>query len=203
MARTGFSATPPNKGGNQAVVFTIDKSGYYKGARETGKALDSMQRRINSELKRSGSSGRRINVNFDIGNNTLISHKVIRVVDNVVDSAVKTFAKELAASGKQFFKDTIRTAPNRVKPQSGRIDTGFMLNSVRGSVNDKKDLMQIGIGWNLNGSGKYYRYFSFQEDGTRNGPMPMRAVPKTARFMAAKFKQGMGKAIKARMDKIR
>lgn len=203
MARTGYSATPPNKGGNQAVVFTIDKSGYYKGARDTGKALDSMQRRINSELRKSGSSGRRINVNFDIGDNTLISHKVIRVVDGVVDAAVRDFAKQLASSGKQFFKDVVRTAPNRVKAQSGRVDTGFMLNSVSGSVNDKKDLMQIGVGWNLNGSGKYYRYFSFQEDGTRSGPMPMRAVPKTARFMAAQFKQGMGRAMKTRMDKIR
>lgn len=202
MPQTGYQKSPPTGKGNKAVVFTIDKSGYYQGAKEAGKTLDSMQRRINSEIKTRGSSGRLLKVNFDIGDNTLISNKVIRVLNKAVDETVLNLSRELASSGKEFFKEIIKSAPNKTK-RAGRIDTQRMLRSVQGKIKNSKDTLQIGVGWQVDGTGEYYRYFSFQEDGARRGPSPMRAVPKTARYMQSQFKKNISKALKSRMDKIK
>jgi len=202
MPQTGYQKSPPTASGNKAIVFTIDKSGYYQGAKETGKALDSMQSRINSQIRNSGSSGRALKVNFEVGDNTLISSKVIRVLNKAVDESVLTLSKELASSGREFFREIIKSAPNRTK-RAGRIDTQRMLRSVQGKIKNSKDTLQIGVGWQVDGTGEYYRYFSFQEDGTRRGPSPMRAVPKTARYMQSQFKKNITKALKSRMDRMK
>jgi hypothetical protein len=201
MPRTGFEITPPTRGGNQAVVFKIDKSGFYKGAKETGVALTSMQRKINSEIRRTGYS-KNVKIDMKIEGGAMFSQVVVRTLDEAVDAVSRQWAKQIAASGKDFFKTIIRTAPNRVKGEPGRIDTGLMLRSVQGRSYDNKDATYVGIGWDIAG-GTYYRYFSFQEDGTRNGPMPMRAVPQTARFLSKQFEQGLGKELKIRLDSIK
>lgn len=202
MARTGYETTPPTGGGNQAVIFRIDKSGFYKGAKETGKALTAMQRKINAEIRNTGSS-KTVKVDMKMDGGAMYADVVVRTLNKAVDDVAKQWGKQLAASGKMFFKNIIRTAPNRVKGQPGRIDTGLMLRSVQGRTYETKEMTYVGIGWNITGSGGYYRYFSFQEDGTRGGAMPMRAVPQTARFLSGKFDESFSKALKARLDSIK
>lgn len=202
MGRTGFETTPPTNGGNAAVILTIDKSGFYKGAKETGKALTAMQRKINSDIKNIGYS-KTVKVSMSLEDKMMFSHILVRKLEDAVNNSTKEMAKQLSASGKAFFKNVILTAPNRVKAQPGRIDTGLMLRSVQGRTIDSKMITRVGIGWNITDSGRYYRYFSFQEDGTRNGPMPMRAVPKTAKFISEQFQQKMEKNLKLRLDTIK
>jgi hypothetical protein len=78
-----------------------------------------------------------------------------------------------------------------------------MLRSVQGRTYETKEMTYVGIGWNITGQGGYYRYFSFQEDGTRGGAMPMRAVPQTARFLSKQFDESFSKALKIRLDNIK
>jgi hypothetical protein len=201
MARTGYEITPPTRGGNQAIIFKIDKSGFYKGAKETGKALTALQRRINTEIRNTGYS-KTVKVDMKITGGAMFSEVAVRTLNKAIDDVARQWSKQIAASGKQFFKNVIRTAPNRVKGQPGRIDTGLMMRSVQGRSYHTKEMTYVGIGWDIQG-GTYYRYFSFQEDGTRNGPMPMRAVPQTARFLSKQFEEGLGKALKIRLDSIK
>jgi hypothetical protein len=201
MPRTGYETTGPTRGGNTAVVFAIDKSGFYKGIKETGKALDSMQKKINADIKKNG-YGKTARVTVTISDNKLFSAEIVRGLETALEGATREFAKELSKSGKQFFQNIVRTAPNRQKGP-GRIDTGLMLRSVQGRTSYDKTTTYIGIGWNVKGNSPYYRYFSFQEDGTRGGATPMRAVPQTANFISQQFQAKMSKDLQARLDKIK
>jgi hypothetical protein len=201
MPRTGYETTGPTRGGNAAVIFAIDKSGFYKGIKETGQALDAMQRKINADIRKVGygTSGK---VTVTISDKKLFSAEIVRGLKSALEEADKNLAKEMARTGKQFFQNVIRTAPNRQKGP-GRIDTGLMLRSVQGRTTFTKDITYIGVGWNVKGESPYYRYFSFQEDGTRGGAMPMRAVPQTAKFLSDQFQSKMNKDLKTRLDNIK
>lgn len=201
MPRTGYNTTGPTGGGNTAIVFAIDKSGFYKGIKETGKALDSLQKKINSDIKKVG-YGTTGKVTITVSDNKFFSAEIVKGLESALESATFEFAKEMSKAGKQYFQSIIRTAPNQTKGP-GRIDTGLMLRSVQGRTRRDKDTTYIAVGWNVIGNSPYYRYFSFQEDGTRNGPMPMRAVPKTAKFLSDKFNQHMNKDLKTRLDNIK
>jgi hypothetical protein len=201
MPRTGYERTGPIRGGNTAVIFAIDKSGFYKGIKETGQALDAMQRKINANIKKVG-YGTSGNVTVTISDNKLFSAEIIRGLSSALEAADRELAKDLSKTGKQFFQKIIRNAPNRQKGP-GRIDTGLMLRSVQGRTTFTKDITYIGFGWDVKGNSPYYRYFSFQEDGTRGGAMPMRAVPQTAKFISEQFQAKMNKDLKTRLDNIK
>lgn len=196
MARTGYEVTPPTGGGNVGVIFVIDKTGFIAGAKETGRALTSAERSINSKLRRTGQS-----VTTEVIENDLaMAAKVtVRSLEGALDEVANDWGKAISASGKNFFKEIIKTAPNRVKPRDGRIDTHLMLNSVRGRTTNRKNETMSAIGWD----DVYYRYFSFQEDGTRGGAMPMGAVPKTARYLAVEFDKNFGRMLQNRIEKIK
>lgn len=201
MARTGYERSGPTGGGNTGIIFEINKDGFYKGIKETGQALDKMQKKINSDIRKVG-YGTTARVTLEVRDNKLISAQVIRGLESALEGATRDFAKEMAKSGKLFFQKIIRTAPNKTKGP-GRIDTRLMLRSVQGRTFFKKDATYVGVGWNVKGDSPYFRYFSFQEDGTRGGAMPMRAVPQTAKFMSDKFNSQMSKDLQARLDKIK
>lgn len=201
MPRTGYKTTGPTRGGNTAVVFAIDKSGFYKGIKETGKALDSFQKKLNTDMRKVG-YGTTAKVTVTVSDNKLFSAQIVRGLELALEDVTKEFAKEMSKTGKQYFQSIIRTAPNRTKGP-GRIDTGLMLRSVQGRTRYDKTTTYIAVGWNVAGSSPYYRYFSFQEDGTVGGASPMRAVPKTAQFLSDKFSQRMNKDLKTRLDKIK
>ena len=201
MPRTGFKTSGPTGGGNTAVVFAIDKTGFYKGIKETGKALDAMQKKINADIKKVG-YGTTGKVTVSVSNNKLFSAEIVKGLESALEDATFEFAKEMAKSGKQFFRNVIKTAPNRRKGP-GRIDTGLMLGSVQGRTRKSKNVTYIGVGWNVIGNSPYYRYFSFQEDGTRGGALPMRAVPQTANFLSQQFNGRMNKDLKTRLDNIK
>jgi hypothetical protein len=201
MARTGYETTGPTRGGNTAVVFAIDKSGFYKGIKETGKALDSFQKKLNTDMRKVG-YGTTAKVTVTVSDNKLFSAQIVRGLESALESADKELAKYMAKAGKQFFQNIVRTAPNRNKGP-GRIDTGLMLRSVQGRTSYDKTTTYIAVGWNVKGNSPYYRYFSFQEDGTKGGAMPMRAVPQTAKFLSDQFNGRMNKELQARLDKIK
>lgn len=201
MPRTGYERTAPTGSGNLGLVFTIDKSGFYKGAKETGKALTDIQRKINSSIRNSGSKK---TMTFEVLGNDLekYSHVVVRTLRAAVDDVAKDWAKEMSAIGKGMFKEIIKSAPNRTKGP-GRIESQEMLQSVQGRVYNTAQSTHVGIGWRMNGTGTYYRYFSFQEDGSRGGAMPMNAVSKTARYVSRHFDLRFKKELKLRVDAIK
>jgi hypothetical protein len=201
MPRTGYQTTGPTRGGNTAVIFAIDKSGFYKGVKETGKALDSFQKKLNADMRKVG-YGTTAKVTVTISDNKLFSAQIVRGLESALDGATREFAKELSKTGKQFFQNIIKTAPNRNKGP-GRLDTKLMFKSVQGRTSYDKTTTYIGVGWNVKGDSPYYRYFSFQEDGTKGGAMPMRAVPQTANFLSQQFQARMNKELQARLDKIK
>lgn len=194
--RTGYETTPPTGGGSVGVLFYIDKTGFIAGAKQTGKALTSAERSINSTLRKKGQS-----ISTEIINNDLAiaAQVTVRALEGALDDVAKDWGKIISASGKRYFKEIIKTAPNRVKPRPGRIDTHDMLNAVRGRTENRRDYTASLIGWD----DVYYRYFSFQEDGTRGGPSPMGAVPKTAKYLTDQFNKSFGPMLQNRIEKIK
>lgn len=201
MARTGYERSGPTGGGNTAIVFAIDKSGFYKGIKETGQALDSFQKKLNADMRKVG-YGTTAKVTVTVSDNKLFSAQIVRGLETALEDVTYEFAKQMSKTGKQYFQSVIRTAPNKTKGP-GRYDTGLMFTKVQGRTRQDKDTTYIAVGWNVAGNSPYYRYFSFQEDGTAGGASPMRAVPKTAQFLSDKFNQRMSKDLKIRLDKIK
>ena len=201
MPRTGYERSAPTGSGNLGLVFTIDKSGFYQGAKETGKALTDIQRNINRSIR---ATGAKKTMTFEVMGNDLekYSHVVVRTLRAAVDDVAKDWAKQMSTIGKAMFKEVIKSAPNRTKGP-GRIQTQEMLQSVQGRVYNTKDSTHLGIGWRMNGTGTYYRYFSFQEDGTNGGARPMNAVSKTARYVSRHFDLRFKKELKLRVDAIK
>lgn len=195
MARTGYERTPPTGGGNVAVVFNIDKSDYIKGIKGAGDALERFEK---TSINKTGSSNK-LSINVDAGQRQRVSTVAVVALRDALEDSTKEWTKQLAASGKKYFQNIIATAPNRVKPRPGRIDTTTMITKVRGRSIHRANHSIAMVGWD----DVYYRYFSFQEDGTRGGPMPMGAVPKTARYLSTEFNRTMSPILKARMDQIK
>lgn len=192
MPRTGFERTPPAAGGGVGLLFTIEKSNFIAGAKQTGKALTDMQREINANFRSKGYS-------VKTTSNAYGANITVKALTDALEDSTQEWAKIVAAGGKARFKEVIKSAPNIVKPSPGRIDTHLMLNSVRGTTTRRKYESTVEIGW----TGTYYRYFSFQEDGTRNGPMPMHAIPKTAKYITNEFNRSFGRILQSRMTKIK
>lgn len=197
MPRTGYETTPPSGGGGIGVIFTIDKTDFFRGAKETGKALTSMQRNINSSLRQKGYTITSEIAQYNNGLN--VGEVAVKALGSALEGSINEWAKTVAAAGKQMYKEVIKSAPNRVKPQPGRIDTHLMLNSVYGTTTERKNHSRVEIGWTR----QYYRYFSFQEDGTRTGPMPMGAIPKTTKYIVDEFNNTFGRMLKYRMEQIK
>ena len=196
MPRTGYETTPPSGGGGVGLFFTIEKTDFLKGSKETGKAVDKITRDFNTKLKTKGYTITSEVVSYGDYN---LGNVVVKALDSAVENSVQDWAKTVAAAGKQMYKEVIKSAPNRVKPQPGRIDTHLMLNSVYGRTTERKNFSRVEIGW----TDTYYRYFSFQEDGTRTGPMPMGAIPKTAKYVVNEFNNTFGRMLKYRMEQIK
>jgi hypothetical protein len=196
MPRTGYETTPPTGGGGIGLSFTIEKSNFIAGAKETGKALTRLERNFNSALRMKGYSITQEATSSDRYNAIDI---YVSALSSALEDSAQDWGKKVAAGGKAMFREVIKSAPNRVKPRPGRIETHLMLNSVKGTTKKYKNESVVAIGW----TGTYYRYFSFQEDGTRTGPMPMHAIPKTAKYITNEFNNTFGRMLKYRIENIK
>lgn len=196
MLRTGYETTPPTGGGGVALTFTIEKSNFIAGAKETGKALSRMELEFNSKLRKKGYA---ITQEVSTYGTARVSETYVMALSAALEDSTHEWAKKVAAAGKSRFREIIKSAPNRVKPRPGRIDTHPMLDSVKGTTHKHKNDSTVVIGWH----GTYYRYFSFQEDGTNNGPMPMHAIPKTASYLTKEFNNTFGRMLKYRIENIK
>lgn len=191
MPRTGYETTPPTGGGSVKLEFIIDKVNYIRGAKQAGDEI--------KKLNATQQQGYSIKSTWDERALAQVAQRTVKSLEGALEQVANDWAKIVSAAGKEYFKEVIRSAPNRVKPRPGRIDTHTMLKSVRGRTKNNKDATTSTIGW----IDSYYRYFSFQEDGTRNGPMPMGAVPKTAKYLTSQFNRSFGPMLRNRIEKIK
>ena len=202
MARTGFLKTPPRgRGGTQAVLFTIDKTGYFKGASQAGRELKKLEKDIIKNLKQ-GEYAKTVRVRQKLEGRIYVDEVLVASLDKSLNEVANEVAKSLAAQGKSYFRNIVKTAPNKHK-EPGRYETGYMLSKVQGRTINRKNYVTVGVGWDIAGNGDYFRYFSFQEEGARGGPMPMNAIPKTTHFITTKFRQEFEAKLKARLDSIK
>lgn len=94
-----------------------------------------------------------------------------------IDGDIKQIGIIIADEMKKEIKGVIKTAPGA--RGAGRIDTGTMIDSVYGrrtKYNKSKGVLEVSAGW----LDLWYKYFGFQEQGTRTGIKPMRAIAHTA-----------------------
>jgi hypothetical protein len=193
--RSGFKLTPPTSASEVAVIFRIDKKDFIKGSKQAAAQLEKF---ANQAAKGGRAKGVSLTVQtLDTGVES-VSVYTARTIEGGLNQATKEWGKRISATGKEFFKKVIRTAPNRRKGP-GRYETGRMFRAVRGRTEDTVDFTTSMIGWN----NVYYRYFSFQEEGTSNGPSPMRAVPQTANYISQQFKSTFPRVLKSKIDKIK
>jgi hypothetical protein len=106
--------------------------------------------------------------------------------DRFIDDLFQHFAPEAGRIAVDNIRIGIQNPENR--PRSFRYETGMMYNSVRFHKRKTKDAIIINAGW----TGKFYKYFDFQERGTSKiGPMNAiisgyrRTVPKAYRMMSS------------------
>lgn len=198
MARSGYSTTPPTGGSNIGILFRIDKKDFIDGIKRASAELDRFGSDIN---KKSQSKSYSITTEvLDLGNNSgSASVTTVRTMQGALDKTTYEWGKKISRLGKQFFRNIIMTAPNRVKPRPGRYETGTMFRSVKGITHETKDYTVSEIGW----GGLYYRYFSFQEDGTSNGPSPMKAIPQTSRYLSDAFRGSFSRDLKSKIEGIK
>jgi hypothetical protein len=94
-----------------------------------------------------------------------------------IDADIRAIGVIMADEMKKEIKSVIRSSPGA--KGKGRIDTGLMLNSVNGrrtNYSKSKGTLTVTAGW----LDTWQKYFGFQEEGTRNGIKPMRAILHTA-----------------------
>lgn len=194
--RTGYERTPPTGGGGVGLTVSIQMTNLQKGFKETGQALTSFQKQLNKGLTQNGYFSSSSKSSFGRANITEVKFNAL---SSAIENDAHNWAKAIAAGGKSYFQEIIKSAPNRVKPRPGRIETHEMLRSVRGITHKYKGESLVEIGWISN----YYRYFSFQEDGTSNGPTAMHAIPKTANYIQKEFKNSFGRMLKYRIENIK
>lgn len=196
MPRTGYSTTPPTKATSVAVVFKIDHSDFLAGvARATGE-LDKFASGANKKSESKSFSFTTEVLDVGIAS---ASQTTVRTMANALDETNREWGKRISKAGKKFFQHVIMTAPNRVKPKAGRYQTGTMLRSVKGTTHGNRNYTVSLIGWDS----LYYRYFSFQEDGASRGPMPMRAIPQTSKYLMDEFSKTFSRNLKKKIDKIK
>lgn len=187
-------------GSKTFVSLVIDKQPFIKGSEEARKSLENLSRDIRAKVS-SKSRQKNYNTSFDVKGDfqpLLLQKRLIQALDE----SLYEWGKKTSALGKGYFQEVVKSAPNRVKPRPGRIQTGLMLRSVQGRTKETRNQLSINVGWKAAGTGNYYRYFSFQEDGTRD-VSPMRAIPKTGAYLSKQFSSTFGKELKKRTDLIR
>lgn len=202
--RTGHLTTPPDNGGSIGVLFVIEKQDFQRGTRQVAAELSKIERQ---SISKKGYRKDTFSINVESTGESLgeVAVTQIRAWDKALEDSANDWGKMIAAAGKERFREVIKSAPNRTK-RSGRIDTGDMLKAVRGVTKSLKNETRIAIGWNtemIGTPGTYYRYFSFQEDGTSNGPTAMGAVPKTAAYITTQFDKSFGRMLEYRMKNIK
>jgi hypothetical protein len=196
MPRTGYSTTPPTNGSNLAVVFKIDNRDFLDGVARASGELAKFASGAGKKSESKSFSFTTEVLDLDVAS---ASQVTVRRMANALDETSREWSKRISKVGKKFFQNIILTAPNRVKPKPGRYQSGTMVKSVKGTTYGNRDYTVSLIGW----GGLYYRYFSFQEEGTSNGPLPMRAVPQTSRYLMDEFSKTFAKNLKKKIDEIK
>ncbi len=202
--RTGFETTPPELGGSVGVLFVIEKQEFVRGTRQVAAELSKIDR---AAISKKGYKKDAFSIEFEKDGDSFkeVGAVQIRAWDRALEDSANEWGKMIASAGKDYFREIIKSAPNKTKGP-GRIDTREMLNAVRGRTKSLKNETIVAVGWNtglVGAQGKYYRYFSFQEDGTRNGPTPMGAVPKTAAYLSSQFDKSFGRMLEYRMKNLK
>lgn len=204
QGRTGYETTPPDNGGSAGVLFVIEKQEFMRGTTSIGTELSKLDR---IAISKKGYRKERFSIVFEQNGDSFkdIAAVQVRAWNRALEDSAKDWGKMISAGGKDYFREIIKSAPNKTKGQ-GRIDTKLMLNSVKGRTKNLKNETIVAVGWNssmIGQPGLYLRYFSFQENGTSNGPSPMGAVPKTAAYLSSQFDKSFGKMLEYRMKNLK
>lgn len=156
------------------VEFVFDYSDLDRASRQVKKELSDFSYELSKAFKSTGNSrGKKDNLFY-------LTNKQIEPFTGGPNNPSETFyllpdGVQMTSALKGGVQSMGREGANTMRKYVNRIETGRMKDSITYTTRSYSNKYVVRIGW----TGLWYKYFGFQENGTKNGIRPMRSILRT------------------------